>query len=89
MTCDVGLSFQDHQRTLPGPADQVLIESKTTGPAAPVDTILWRTGHRPTALSKYCVGPCSTLTYPPTVGTEHCDEGSVGHRKADSDCAWL
>lgn len=56
VTCDVGLTFQDHQRTLPGPADQVLLESKTTGPAAPVDTLLWRMGHRPVALSKYCVG---------------------------------
>lgn len=56
MTCDVDLSFQDRGLTVTGPDDQVLIESKTTGRAAPVDTMLWRMGHRPVALSKYCVG---------------------------------
>lgn len=34
----------------------MLLESKTAGRPAPVDLLLWRLGHRPTAISKYCVG---------------------------------
>ncbi len=56
MTCDVNLAFDDRARGVTGPGDRVLIESKTAGAAAPVDHALWRMGHRPVALSKYCVG---------------------------------
>lgn len=56
MTCDVGMTFSDSHRSAQGPVHQVLIESKTTGAAAPVDRLLWRMGHRPISLSKYCVG---------------------------------
>ena len=56
MTCDVNLAFDDRSRSVAGPEDHVLIESKTAGAAAPVDRALWRMGHRPAAVSKYCVG---------------------------------
>lgn len=56
MTCDIDLDFRHQQRHHRGPEDRVLIESKTAGAAAPADTLLWRLGHRPAALSKYCVG---------------------------------
>lgn len=56
MTCDVDLAFHDEQERRTGPDDLVLIESKTAGAAAPVDGVLWRMGHRPVSISKYCVG---------------------------------
>ena len=56
MTCDVGLVFDRGGRSRHGPSDLVLVESKTTGAAGPVDAILWRLGHRPLSLSKYCAG---------------------------------
>ncbi|MDN5860472.1 MAG: VTC domain-containing protein [Pseudonocardia sp.] len=56
LTCDVDMVFSDHQRNRPGPDDLVLIESKTTGKTAAVDTLLWRMGHRPVSISKYCAG---------------------------------
>lgn len=56
VTCDVDLTFEDDQHTRHGPADTVLIESKTAGAAAPVDAHLWRMGHRPVTISKYCAG---------------------------------
>src|SRR5699024_8854780 len=56
MTCDVDLAFSDDSRRLTGPGGMVLVESKTVGAAGQVDAILWRLGHRPVALSKYCAG---------------------------------
>lgn len=56
MTCDVDLVFHGQHRHRAGPEDLILIESKTAGAAAPADTLLWRLGHRPAAISKYCVG---------------------------------
>ncbi len=34
----------------------VLIETKTPGPPGQVDRALWRSGHRPVKISKYCTG---------------------------------
>lgn len=56
MTCDVDLTFSHRGRDKDGPHGLVLVESKTAGAASPVDAILWRLGHRPIALSKYCAG---------------------------------
>lgn len=56
MTCDVGLHFHNDEQYRTGPEDHVLLESKTTSTAAPVDTFLWRLGHRPASISKYCIG---------------------------------
>lgn len=56
MTCDVGLCFRDGDRHRDGPDGLVLVESKTASAAGQVDAILWRLGHRPVALSKYCAG---------------------------------
>ena len=56
ITCDVDLTFGDRQHTSRGPDHLILIESKTAGAAAPVDARLWRMGHRPVTISKYCAG---------------------------------
>src|SRR5699024_3408358 len=55
-TGDVALAFSDDSRRLTGPGGMVLVESKAVGAAGQVDAILWRLGHRPVALSKYCAG---------------------------------
>lgn len=34
----------------------LVVESKSAGPATPVDRLLWRNGIRPARISKYCVG---------------------------------
>lgn len=34
----------------------VLVETKTSGRPCTVDRLLWRTGHRPVTISKYCTG---------------------------------
>lgn len=36
--------------------DLALIETKSAGPPSEVDRALWRAGHRPTTISKYCTG---------------------------------
>lgn len=41
------------ETSLPG---RVVLETKTLGPASDVDRWLWRHGHRPTKISKYCIG---------------------------------
>ncbi len=56
MTCDVDLSFRGEGGRRDGPQRLVLVESKTVGTAGRVDAILWRLGHRPISLSKYCAG---------------------------------
>lgn len=56
MTCDVDLTFSGPDKTGSGPQDKVLVESKTAGTASRVDRLLWRLGHRPLGLSKYCAG---------------------------------
>src|SRR5699024_5161677 len=56
MTCAVDLTFSSPDRAGAGPRSVVLVESKTAGAASRVDRLLWRMGHRPIALSKYCAG---------------------------------
>src|SRR5690625_7828608 len=49
-------TFINISRLLICHAEMLLVESKTVGAAGQVDAILWRLGHRPVALSKYCAG---------------------------------
>lgn len=56
LTCDVGLTFTDSGKQYRAPDDLVLVESKTTGSSTPLETNLWRMGHRPISISKYCTG---------------------------------
>ncbi|MDN5767322.1 MAG: polyphosphate polymerase domain-containing protein [Humibacillus sp.] len=56
LTCDVDLDFEDPERRQAGPDGLVLIESKTSGAASLADRTLWRLGHRPATVTKYCVG---------------------------------
>lgn len=56
LTCDVDLRFEDRHRHHDGPEGLVLIESKTDGAASIADRTLWRLGHRPATVTKYCVG---------------------------------
>lgn len=56
LTCDVDLDFEDPEGRQAGPDDLVLIESKTSGVASLADRTLWRLGHRPATVTKYCVG---------------------------------
>lgn len=37
-------------------AGLTLVETKTPGPASSLDRLLWRAGHRPVTISKYCTG---------------------------------
>lgn len=55
LTCDVDLFFHRGDRTVPGPPDLVLVESKTAGRAGPADRILRDLGARPVGVSKYCL----------------------------------
>ena len=34
----------------------VILETKTVGPPTSIDRALWRAGHRPVTISKYCTG---------------------------------
>lgn len=56
LTCDVDLAFRDGRRSHTGPGSLMVVESKSSGPPTPADRLLWRLGHRPVSLSKYCVG---------------------------------
>lgn len=57
LTCDVGLRFSDGKgHYYDAPPELILVESKTTGRTTPVETALWRRGHRPVSISKYCAG---------------------------------
>jgi hypothetical protein len=57
VTCDIDLRFEDPDGGRFGPLEgYAVLESKTVGPASPVDRALHRMGSRPTSLSKYCVG---------------------------------
>jgi hypothetical protein len=55
-TIDLGLVLRgDDQRSLSLP-DLAVVESKSAGGPTIVDKLLWRNGHRPDSISKYCVG---------------------------------
>lgn len=56
VTLDADLTFADTETTISGPADMVLVESKSPSRPTPVDRWLWRHKVRPVSVSKYCVG---------------------------------
>lgn len=57
VTIDVDLTWGlPWERTGIGVPGLAVVEVKTTGPAARVDRVLWRRGHRPVRISKYGTG---------------------------------
>lgn len=56
LTADVDLLFAGQAGSRHGPPGTVLVETKSIGAATPADALLWRLGHRPVSVSKYCVG---------------------------------
>jgi VTC domain len=56
ITIDGGLAWHQRDRRPLELPDLSIIETKTTGAPSPVDRLLWRDGHRPTVISKYCTG---------------------------------
>lgn len=55
VTIDTGLIWEGADARLPL-GRLALIETKTGGRPSAFDHILWRAGHRPTTISKYCTG---------------------------------
>lgn len=55
-TIDVGLRCTAPDGRSIAPVDTALVETKSIAGSTPVDRLLWRHGHRPTSISKYCVG---------------------------------
>jgi VTC domain len=53
---------QDRARPVGQWGDLVVVETKTTGVASPVDRLLWQLGIRPVRMSKFAIG--MVLTYP-------------------------
>jgi len=56
MTCDVELEWLSAKRESGDLVQDVLIETKTQGPAGAADKLLRAYGHRPISISKYCLG---------------------------------
>lgn len=56
MTCDADLRLVDPAGTEVTMADHVLVETKSLRGTSFADRLLWRLGHRPVPISKYCVG---------------------------------
>lgn len=55
MTIDTDLTWSDGEREL-ALGDLAIVETKSVGHPSGIDRLLWRNGHRPTALSKYGTG---------------------------------
>ena len=55
VTIDTNLRWRANGSEL-GIGPVVLVETKTTGRPCTFERILWQSGHRPTAISKYCTG---------------------------------
>ena len=56
VTIDVGVAWHLRDRPSLHLPDLSVIETKTAGAPSAADRLLWRDGHRPTAISKYCTG---------------------------------
>jgi hypothetical protein len=54
-TCDVDLVCTCGERRALGPADHVLVETKSVEPHGDADALLRRLGPRPVSISKYCI----------------------------------
>jgi hypothetical protein len=55
-TVDIGLRCTTADGRTIGLTETALVETKSATGSTPVDRLLWRHGHRPTGISKYCVG---------------------------------
>ena len=64
ITIDVDLAWERPDGSRLDLPDVALIETKTAGPPSPFDRHLWRAGHRPVTVSKYCTGLAALI---PTV----------------------
>lgn len=56
ITIDVGLTWRQSDLPPLELPDLSIIETKTTGAPSTADRLLWRDGHRPIVISKYCTG---------------------------------
>jgi hypothetical protein len=56
VTIDVELTWERPDGRGTGIGHLALVETKTLGKPCPVDRTLWRLGHRPLTISKYCTG---------------------------------
>lgn len=56
VTIDIDVTCQQPDGCSTSIRDLALIETKTSGAPCAVDRALWRTGHRPVTISKYCTG---------------------------------
>jgi hypothetical protein len=56
LTVDTGFCCEDSGGGTAALLDHVIVETKTTGKPGPADRLLWRSGHRPLKVSKYCTG---------------------------------
>lgn len=56
VTLDTDLAWQDPSARRASLADLALVETKSGGAPCEVDRALWRAGHRPSTVSKYCTG---------------------------------
>lgn len=55
-TIDTSLTFSAPGHVRSSHPSLVIVETKTAGAPSPVDRLLWRSGHRPTKVSKFGVG---------------------------------
>ncbi len=55
-TIDTSLAFSAPGTQLRSHPDLAIIETKTAGAPSPIDRLLWRSGHRPTKISKFGAG---------------------------------
>ena len=56
VTVDEAATWSAEPGTGVGLRGLTLIETKTPGPPCALDKLLWRAGHRPVTISKYCIG---------------------------------
>jgi hypothetical protein len=56
MTCDADVVCSSVHGPSVAVSGHMLLETKSLGPTTAADRFLWRTGHRPMTVSKYCLG---------------------------------
>jgi hypothetical protein len=56
LTCDADVVCSSVHGPSVAVPDHLLLETKSLGPTTAADRFLWRTGHRPLTVSKYCLG---------------------------------
>ena len=65
VTIDVDLTWHHPDGRHADLPEVALVETKTAGPPCPFDRALWRHGHRPATVSKYCTGLAALRPYLP------------------------